>query len=313
LYVIKNIKLNNFLQYLIKIAVFIFAIYFVVDKLNSSNLFAFKAFPHSTNFYLIIIIVVVLSFINWFLESLKFKKTLPSNITIYKSVLSVYAGNATSIVTPNRLGTFIGRKWVLNSNYPEIITATAIGNLAQLATTALFGIIGGVLALFYSFKINHGWLTVELFVSFGVLAFALLVFYYPKVFLDYLGKLKFLKKYTDLANDYINLNTKHLTGVLILAILRYIIFIVQFYLLFKAFLVNFSVVQIVTFVGVLYLFVTFVPSAFMGNLGTKEALALLLLQNLVSVEVVVIVSLAIWVVNVALSSLIGGVILLLNK
>lgn len=311
--VIKNIKLNNFLQYLIKIAVFIFAIYFVVDKLNSSNFFAFKALPHSTNFYLIIFIVVVLSFINWFLESLKFNKTLPSNITIYKSVLSVYAGNATSIVTPNRLGTFIGRKWVLKSNYPEIITATAIGNLAQLATTALFGIIGGVLALFYSFKINHGWLTVELFVSFGVLAIALLVFYYPKVFLVYLGKFKFLKKYTDLVNDNINLNSKHLTGVLILAILRYIIFIVQFYLLFKAFLVNFSVVQIVTFVGILYLFVTFVPSAFMGNLGTKEALALLLLQNLVSVEVVVIVSLAIWVVNVALSSLIGGVILLLNK
>lgn len=301
------------MQYLIKIAVFIFAIYFVVDKLNSSNFFAFKALPHSTNFYLIIFIVVVLSFINWFLESLKFNKTLPSNITIYKSVLSVYAGNATSIVTPNRLGTFIGRKWVLKSNYPEIITATAIGNLAQLATTALFGIIGGVLALFYSFKINHGWLTVELFVSFGVLAIALLVFYYPKVFLVYLGKFKFLKKYTDLVNDNINLNSKHLTGVLILAILRYIIFIVQFYLLFKAFLVNFSVVQIVTFVGILYLFVTFVPSAFMGNLGTKEALALLLLQNLVSVEVVVIVSLAIWVVNVALSSLIGGVILLLNK
>ena len=58
----------------------------------------------------------------------------------------------------------------------------------------------------------------------------------------------------------------------------------------------------------LYGFVTFIPSPFFGNLGTREAVALSITSVSGMGIVAPIISLIVWFVNVGFSSLIGGII-----
>lgn len=312
---IKNIKLHNLLQFSFKVAVFIFAVYFIYTRLSDVKDFQKIEFNKSANIYFTV--VIILSFFNWTFESLKFNSLLKNNYSLTKIILSVFAGNATSIITPNRLGTFIGRRMILKDrSYPEVITATSIGNIAQLSITLLFGLLGVMLGLSTISVVNDIPLYVTvLIISINLLLFfgTLSIYFNPKRFLKFISKWKLLKKYTELAEQNILENKSDLYLVYLYSFLRYVIFIVQFYLLFKCVSISISFLTTISFVGLLYVLITFVPSAFMGNLGTKEAVALIILGNTYEMSSIFLVSLMIWVVNVAFSALIGSVILIVKK
>ena len=65
----------------------------------------------SFNGIIILIIVFIGQFINWWLESLKFRALISKTESINKwdAIKSVYAGNAIGVLTPNKVGTVIGR------------------------------------------------------------------------------------------------------------------------------------------------------------------------------------------------------------
>ena len=65
----------------------------------------------SFNGIIILIIVFIGQFINWWLESLKFRALISKTESINKwdAIKSVYAGNAIGVLTPNKVGTFVGR------------------------------------------------------------------------------------------------------------------------------------------------------------------------------------------------------------
>ena len=60
---------------------------------------------------MILIIVFIGQFLNWWLESLKFRVLISKTESINKwdAIKSVYAGNAIGVLTPNKVGTVIGR------------------------------------------------------------------------------------------------------------------------------------------------------------------------------------------------------------
>ena len=59
--------------------------------------------------------------------------------------------------------------------------------------------------------------------------------------------------------------------------------------------------------------VTFIPSPFMGNLGTREAVVLLLLVNYNSTAEVLSASIILWVINIAFPAIVGSLLFLFNK
>lgn len=312
---IKNIKLHNLLQFSFKLTIFILAVYFIYSKLYALDGFQKIEFGKRTSLY--IIIVIALSTVNWFFESLKFSTLLRKRYTLSKIIASVFAGNATSIITPNRLGTFIGRKMVLkDSNYPEVITVTSIGNIAQLSVTLLFGTIGiglGLSMIDFFYEIPLYIIILVLGINFLLLFASLNIYFNPKRFLKFIGRWRLLKKYIDLAEQNLQLVRSDQYKVYFYSLLRYIIFIVQFYLLFKVVNISIPLTTTISFVGVLYVLVSFVPSVFMGNLGIKEAVAIMLLGGTYQMSSVFFVSLMIWIVNVALSALVGSIILLIKR
>ena len=94
------------------------------------------------------------------------------------------------------------------------------------------------------------------------------------------------------------------------SILRYLIFILQYYFLFIGFEIPITILATTIMVGLLFGFVTFIPSLAPGNLGTREAISIILLGGSIVGIQFSIISFIVWFINVAISSLIGGLIIL---
>ena len=273
----------------------------------------------SLNGIIILIIVFIGQFINWWLESLKFRTLISKTESINKwdAIKSVYAGNAIGVLTPNKVGTFIGRALCLkDKDTVSVISSTILGNIAQLTTTALFGFIGFLIIVSFGTQLNfcfQGFPTYALLFSFIVVLLLGVLFLYPSFLYKLALKLPFIKKFAERISYFNYFNKHELFAVLALSVLRYIVFSFQFILLLKLLNVDIIIISLFTFIWVLYMIVTFIPSPFLGNLGTREAVVLLLLANYNSTAEVLSASIIVWIINVAFPAISGSLILLFDK
>lgn len=264
------------------------------------------------------IILILLQFVNYGIENLKWRQILGElkNLKFIETQKAVYAGNAIAILTPDRLGTFIGRFTYLKEiSKTKITLSTFVGNYAQLVTTLLFAMLGLILTwnydLGFQFPEKLG-INVIISIMVVICCSALFIYYNQLTIVELLKKVKW--KYSQQLIERLDFMTHleelKLHTVLLFAIFRYLIFVVQFYIAIKIFGGEEGYLWTLAFCGILYLFSTIIPSPFMGNLGTREAIAVFLVLPLGLSEVVIAASLFIWLINVVLPSIIGGLILL---
>ena len=92
-----------------------------------------------------VLAVILLMFVNWSIESLKWKVLLSHLFTIKftQALKSVFSGVAFTMVTPNRMGEFIGRVfYVPDGSRIRAAALTLVGSASQLIITLLGGAIG---------------------------------------------------------------------------------------------------------------------------------------------------------------------------
>ena len=271
------------------------------------------------NGIMILTIVFIGQFLNWWLESLKFRALISKTESINKwdAIKSVYAGNAIGVLTPNKVGTFIGRALYLKEkDTVSVISSTMLGNVSQLTTTALFGFAGFLIVVSFGTKlnfINQGFPIYALLASFILLLLLGVLFLYPSFLYKLSLKLAFISRFAERISYFKYFSKKELLIVLAFSILRYIVFAFQFILLLKLLHVNITIISLCAFICVLYMIVTFIPSPFMGNLGTREAVVLLLLANYNSTAEVLSASIILWGINVAFPAILGSLIFLFDK
>ncbi len=268
---------------------------------------------------MILIIVFIGQFLNWWLESLKFRALISKTESINKwdAVKSVYAGNALGVLTPNKIGTVIGRAlWLKDKDTVSVVSSTMLGNAAQLTTTALFGFLGFLIIVCFGTQlnfINQEFPTYALLISLLLVLLLGLLFFYPSFLYKLALKLPFISRFAQRISYFKYLRKKELLTVLSFSVLRYIVFGFQFILLLKLLHVSITIISLVTFICVLYMIVTFIPSPFMGNLGTREAVVLLLLSNYNSTAEVLSASIILWVINIAFPAVVGSLLFLFTK
>lgn len=107
--------------------------------------------------------VFILMVVNWTVEAAKWRIQLDGTekFSIIQSLQSVLTGVAVSVITPNRIGEYVGRiLYLKNVNKLQGITVTIIGSFAQLIVTGFLGLVG---LIYYIIKIQHSaWLNVLL-------------------------------------------------------------------------------------------------------------------------------------------------------
>ena len=150
------------LGYLIKVLIVLLALFFLYKQLiskgdvisNDIN----KIHVNIRENFPTILLVVLMMFVNWFLEALKWRALIYKieKISLIQSIKAVFAGITISSFTPNRVGEYAGRVFCIQkADKVKAVLITVIGSMAQLITTIVFGLLGFLLLpnLMPNFKI----------------------------------------------------------------------------------------------------------------------------------------------------------------
>ncbi len=303
-------NLETFLKWLIGLLAFGFIFYKIYTQIESGGLEVLSLVMHKPTTWIFLLISIVGVWINWGLESLKWKMLVSvfqrlDFKTAYKSVL---AGVTVSILTPNRIGEFAGRILFLR---PQCrlrgALASLAGSLAQLVSTLLFGLIGvGYLLIFENGKIPLlGYVPQPNLIFTGIcilFIITLIVFYQLKN----LASIFKNKKLTSFLRVYKSYDSQKLTKIFFLSNLRFLVFCLQYHFLILIFFIPESHLLFLMLIFVAFLITTIIPTVALSELTTRTSVVIILFEPFgVDAISISVVSLLLWILNLGFTSLIG--------
>lgn len=288
---------------------------FIISKVNNQqNLREFQILLRSIDPWIVrttLAMVVLMMFINWALEVVKWKylSRRIEHIDWWTAIKSVFCGLTWAIFTPNRIGEYGGRVLFLKPrNRIKGAIAMGVGLFAQLVLTSIFGSLS--IAWFIA-----TYLPTPESVKFGVwllaviYALAFVVIYFNVHWIDYIvGKFRFLQRIKPFFSVLEDFTTRELLRVLLFSLLRFIIFTSQYVVLMQVFLPEMPFVSMVLMIFILFFIQSAVPSLDIFDFSVRSFVASNLYSYITTQEIAVmaIVS-SIWFVNLILPAILGSV------
>ncbi len=292
---------------LIKIIILVLSFWYILVKVIEANItidFS-NLFQQST--IIILITLFLLMPINWGLEALKWKILIHSleEITFAKSLKSIFSGITISIFTPNRVGEFAGRIFFLEkANKIEATIKSFIGSFSQLFVT----IIVGLTALFFYYKMgydnSHPILEIT---NWDVILFSIIICISLILFLIvFKTKIFFFAKPVKNLNALFETKKKQLLSVLVLSVIRYFVFSVQYYLALRVFNVHLDFATAFTLIAITFLITSAIPTFAISEIAVRGATAVYFFSAVTNDSTAVVAaSLLLWIINLAIPALIG--------
>ncbi len=268
---------------------------------------------------LMLLLVLVIMLLQWLLEAKKWQVFLrPEHIIkLPEAFRMILSGIALSMATPNRMGEFAGRVMHLPSGQRlQGAAFTVIGNFAQLIVTCLAGSI----ALCMEWQDQHLYTTsvgietvqsVLLWATPLTLVFFMLLYFKAGLIFNWILSLRMLGKFRDQLGALSTIPNNVLLKVLLLSSLRFVFFILQYWLLFT--LTHTGIGFHDTFVGIsiMLLWLAIVPTFSILELGLRWEFALLLMGALTENALGIAVSVtSVWLINLMLPAAVGAIGLL---
>lgn len=255
----------------------------------------------------LLLVAVGLMPINWILETIKWKKLVASfEIISYRvAIKSILLGIVLAMVTPARIGEYAGRLSLL-SNKTQSIGATMLGSIAQNLITLVIGLLAFQLFMdeYLNVSIDSKGL---LFIIVIVVIIVLSGFYFN---LDYLlrqlSKLSFLKTIIEKLPSFIQYKNSLLIEVLGYSLIRYIVYLGQYYVLLVFFGIEAEPIVLISGIAILFLIQSGVPLPPMLSVIARGELAILIWSNVSDNSIAALaVSFSLWIINLILPSLFG--------
>lgn len=307
----KNKSIKNLIKAFIGMILFLWMSYSIYHQLQRQNDLqeTLKSIYTEWGSTKILLSVLVLSLmpINWLVEAMKWRTLLQNTekLKLADAFKSVLTGVAVSVVTPNRIGEYMGRiLYLKNVNKLKGITVTIIGSFAQLIVTGFFGLLGLV---YYIINIKYtSWLSVLLISSILLCAILGYFYFHLSVLLDWVDKFSFLRKlkiYIEVIKRY---DAKTLWQILWFSVLRYFIYTCQLLLLFYITEVDVMWLSLVFVIWLIYWAMAIVPTIAIAEIGIRGETALYFLLPLSDNRLGIISSsVLLWVINLIIPALLG--------
>ncbi len=312
-------KSKKTISYLLKIGIVAFAILFLYKQLTSKTSVSEFNINHIffilQENYLVIIMVILMMFLNWFLESLKWRSLISKieTVTIKRSIRAIFSGITISAFTPNRVGEYGGRIFCLDqADRIQAVLITVIGSMAQLITTILFGLIG--ILLLPNLMPAFEELLSQIIFAYPIMLFVIILlnvllvtfFLNASVFSTVLSNIKWLRDFTKYNEVFSYYDYSELLEVLLYSIARYIVFTSQFFILLHVFNVDVSFVDGFILITTMLFVISIIPTIAITEIGVRGSVALFFF-GLVSNNVVGILSatFVMWIINLVFPALIG--------
>lgn len=258
-----------------------------------------------------VVLFILMMVLNWTLETLKWRVLLKSveRQSFWTSFQSILAGLSFGLLTPNRIGNFVGKILYLDSvNRIKGTLFAFFGNYAQLLTTVLFG---SVVLFVYRLALMETYSSVLIVLPLLISFLMLLLYFYPSIIAWPLIQPIFSERLIQSFSELTKFNGKF--DVLFIAILRHLVFTFQ-YLIVLAYHPEFDFFSVFCVIQLIFLFTTAIPSLIFGKIVIRESVAIYFLTDLgYQTDFIVSAVLFIWLINIAFPALFGSFFLMIKK
>jgi len=306
----KNIKLQKSLVLTLKVTLFIVFCYLLYQQISKLTLEQFQSITIDRPLFLFF--TFLLFFMNWGFEFLKWLKIIQVydiKLSGKKLLSSFFSGITTGVVTPNRIGNFIGRIIYFKGKLrAQIVLGTLYSNFSQFLVTLLFGIPSFIYLydiVFYSYGNKTLYLSL-------VFLFLSVLFYFSVPFLKF-KNIPLLTRKLNVLTQFQEKSKKLYLSFILFSTGRFIAFSLQYFCFLVAFGVAFSF-DLLMAIFMFYLISTLIPTLFLSKLVVREATGLFILSFFVENSAIIVVSsLLLWVVNLGVPAIIGMYFILKKK
>ncbi len=268
--------------------------------------------------------VLGLMILNWSLESRKWQLVGRPLLHqhFFQAFQATLAGVAIGSFTFNRMGEYLGRiLYVPQGKRLQSIPLAMVGSVAQLIATTTAGCVGilllkaqysGALSLAgqaFSIVVN------VLLWSSGLVALLLMAFFFRLSsvvqFFDWLG----WTRVKQIVKDLQEIPLAILFRILCLSFGRYLVFVVQYFLLFSVLGVALTWGQTFCGISLMFLIIAVVPTlTFFTDLGIRWVAGLQIISLFSPNSAGILgVSLGIWLINLVIPALVGSFLILRIK
>ncbi len=287
----------NIISFIIGVAALIVLIFRISVSAKTINVSEINRLFEGWQHILLLLIAVLLIFVNWGIESIKWHKLsrVVEDVGLVKATKSVLTGLAYGHLLPARSSEFFGKiLFFKDENKVSITILHFINSMFQLIVTLVFGI----LALLSLNPDNKHYQVVLILTSLILLiVVGVVVLKAERIF--------FLKKY--FSELKFQLHNKLKIELLFLSIFRYCIFLIQFYLIFKIFKEQQSFsFFFVSRIALYFLITSVVPMISFIEIAVRAMIGIFVFHALGinDFEITIITSI-IWLLNIVLPSIIG--------
>ncbi len=264
-----------------------------------------------------IAVAFLLMFVNWGTEAFKWKLALSYEqaIPFRRALKAVFAGTTVAFFTPNRIGEYMGRiLYVEKGHRVSSIASSVVCSMAQLMITLATGICGLIYLITRQGLITGEksfWLGVAMYPVATVLIILTIFYFRLNWLIKWLEKIPGTRKYLTYISITGRFNATRLLQILSLSAVRYLVFIVQYYLFFSVFNVGAGWWQTFWSVSVVFLVIAVVPDiTVLSDLGVRWGASLevvrLFSKNMAGI---LATSLSVWIINLVVPALVGSLLI----
>lgn len=284
--------------------------WFIVNQLFLKNDIQEQWLVFKQNFkganVLFVLAALLLMPVNWLLETIKWRLLIRSKASFQILLRSVIAGITLGFITPARSGEFIGRVMFLDEeDKAKIFYLSVVGGIAHTAITL------GAGALFVAvWSSNLLWSGIA---SGSAVAFLLLYFRYD-LFNNVISSIPFLERRNLILHNHQLPELSIQVNVLLITLLRYCVYILQYILLQMFFGVSDNFFALMVHNGVFFLIHTFSPLMPFLDFSFRGGAALYVFKDFSANNIGVLSAVtAAWVLNLVVPAVIGYLFILKRK
>ena len=297
-------KTKQFLVLAVKILIVVGAFYFIYKQLADNEKLDWQKFIvlfQKNQSVVGIFFILFLSFLNRFLEILKWQNLISSFkiISISESTKQVLAALTAGIFTPNGIGEYAGKAlYFEKSQTKKIVFLNLICNGIQLVLSVVSGTIG-LWVLGFRF-----WVLSIFGLSFFFFLFSI---FSKKIKIKGYSIEKFIEKVNEIPKAIHRKN-------ILLGIARYITFSHQYYFLFLAFDVHLSYFTLMATIATVYFLASSLPNFQFLDFAVKGSVGVYFFGLLgINEWIVIFITTLMWFLNVVFPVIIGSYFVLKYK
>lgn len=284
----------------LKVAIVLLAAFYIVRRFTASpeQMLEQLAQTFRSNPFVFLLVIFLMP-VNWLLEGIKWKIISSHRVKIGfgDAMKGVLAGLTIGTATPNRVGEFAGRIFMIREgDRTELFLLSAVAGFCQVSVTVVAGLVALFCLPHYEKVVGQLW---EILVFVFILLLApLWIRFLPAPWRE---KIEMLKQFP----------ARLFVRALLLSALRYAVYVFQFLLLLSLVAPRISWSEGLAGITVSYLLVTVIPTFSFTEIFVRGSVAGAVFSGLTQIPVMFekafYVAVLLWLINVAVPSLVGSV------